>query len=85
MRSVRVWPCETVTANGLVSKSTCAGRGRPQSSETGDQVSFVEITDETGLPALVEKRIDVLALHEDALFGRREVSFAGNAFVDSLL
>lgn len=51
---------------------------------SGDRVSFVEITSETGLSALNDGRIDVLALHEDALFGQRNVSFAGNAFVDSL-
>lgn len=49
-----------------------------------DKVSFVAITSETGLNALTDGRIDVVALHDDALFGRRDVSFAGNAFVDSL-
>ncbi len=49
-----------------------------------DQVSFVEVSTETGLKALNDGRIDVLALHEDALFGRRDVSFAGSAFVNSL-
>ncbi|TQV79346.1 transporter substrate-binding domain-containing protein [Denitrobaculum tricleocarpae] len=51
---------------------------------TPDQVSFVEVGPETGLKALNDGRIDVLALHEDALFGRRDVSFAGSAFVNSL-
>ncbi|WP_282609356.1 transporter substrate-binding domain-containing protein [Pelagibius sp. Alg239-R121] len=50
----------------------------------GDQVSFIEIEGEEGLSALTDGTIDVLALNEDALFGRRDVSFAGNAFVDSL-
>lgn len=49
-----------------------------------DQVSFVGVTPETGLDALKAGEIDVLALHEDALFGRRDVSFAEIAFVDSL-
>lgn len=49
-----------------------------------DQVVFVPVAGEAGLKALSDRKIDVLALHEDALFGRREVSFAGNAFVDSL-
>lgn len=49
-----------------------------------DQVLFVEVTPDTGLAALNDGLIDVLALHEDALFGRRDVSFAGNAFVNSL-
>lgn len=49
-----------------------------------DKVVFVPVSGEAALTALSERRIDVLALHEDALFGRREVSFAGNAFVDSL-
>ncbi len=49
-----------------------------------DKVAFVPVSGEAGLSALSDRRIDVLALHEDALFGRREVSFAGNAFADSL-
>ncbi len=49
-----------------------------------DRVVFVPVAGEAGLKALSDRQIDVLALHEDALFGRREVSFAGNAFVDSL-
>lgn len=49
-----------------------------------DKVVFVPISGEAGLTALSDRQIDVLALHEDALFGRREVSFAGNAFVGSL-
>lgn len=49
-----------------------------------DQVTFIEVTPETGLAALKQGRVDVLALQEDVFFGRRDVSFAGTAFVDSL-
>ena len=49
-----------------------------------DQVVFVEVTEDTALEALNERRADVIALQENALFGRRDVSFAGHAFVDSL-
>lgn len=49
-----------------------------------DHVELVEVSDDTALEALNERRVDVIALQENALFGRRDVSFAGHAFVDSL-
>ncbi len=50
----------------------------------GDQVEFVDVIQGEGLGDLKTGRIDVLALHEDTLFGQRDFSFAGAAFVDGL-
>jgi general L-amino acid transport system substrate-binding protein len=49
-----------------------------------EQMVPVDINDEDALAELIRGRIHVIALYQDSLFGRRDVSFAGNAFVDSL-